>query len=155
MWQRRCQRIHQCRALCVGGFLMCRASAAAVFCGGWKPGALPSWDWTMVDASCLSCVLQQRMLLGLEEEITREWKVTVYHPITRDFGDWKWLVLSLWQLNWEPLLSAFLGAGSLIKHVFPPPIYLKCRFLKCRTLCTMEEHCKWGSLCHPMLGGCD
>lgn len=57
---RRCQRAHQCWALCVGRFLMCRVCAVLVFCGGEKPGALPSWDWAAMDPNCFSCLLQSK-----------------------------------------------------------------------------------------------
>ena len=80
--------------------------------------------------------------------VNRVWKVRVYHPVMRNFGDWKWLILSLWQLNWEPLLSAFLVVGSLIKHVFPlyaSPSIWSVDFSDAE-LGAMEEHCKWVSL---------
>lgn len=48
------------------------------------PGALPSWDWTMVDASCLSCLQQSEVLLGLEGK----GKAAVCHLSTRNCGDW-------------------------------------------------------------------
>lgn len=85
--------------------------------------------------------------------MTKACKITVYPFLNEEL----WLLevtrFSLWQHNWEPLLSV-LDVGSLINHVslFPSlSIYLKCRFLRCRAMCTTEKHCKWGSLCHPML----
>lgn len=86
-------------------------------------------------------------------EMTGAWKVRVYHPMISHFGDWKRLVLSLWQLNWDQSEVLF-GCWLINKAYFAssyPSLYLKCRCLRCGALCTLEEHCKWGSVCHPML----
>lgn len=86
-------------------------------------------------------------------EMTGAWEVTVYQPMISNFGDWKRLVLSLWQLNWD-LSEVLFGCWLINNTCFPssyPSLYLKCRCLRCGALCTLEEHCKWGSACHPML----